>query len=37
MAVKEDKGGLLTPWSGGSKYPGSAVKAGGPDHIEFER
>jgi spermidine synthase len=36
ITVKKGKGGLLTLWFGGSKYPDSAVKIGDPDHIEFE-
>jgi spermidine synthase len=36
IAVKKGKGGLLTLWFRGSKYPDSAVKVGNPDHIEFE-
>jgi spermidine synthase len=36
IAVKQGKGGLLTLWFGGSKYPDSAVKPGDPDHIEYE-
>jgi spermidine synthase len=36
ITVKKGKGGLLTLWFSGSKYPDSAVKPGEPDHIEFE-
>ncbi len=36
IVVKKGKGGLLTLWFNGSKYPDSAVKIGDPDYIKFE-
>ena len=36
IVVKQGRGGVLSLWFGGNKYPDSAVKVGDPDHIEFE-